>query len=261
MDMNLKFPSIFPDMAITKLNNISFEVNCPELRWWFLVPEKGQSCDWGTFNYPTRTLSSLTNMRVAGKTRLHGIDCYEILVTEWTCEKAHMKIERTFYARLTDEYVQWMGHVYISKDGTRNISTFLDEDFLHDWLAADHKGDYRLIWDEGRYQELEDGSLIDTDRKRSIGSGYYKIDMNHRSFECLRVIEPNYDGKILVEAYITREGETVLFRRYNEKSWSVGSGQIYTEPWDVMYPQNNIIMLDGLTYVHWYDCLTDKCFD
>jgi transposase len=40
--------------------------------------------------------------------------------------------------------------------------------------------------------------------------------------------------------------------------WGVGSGSGYDGlPWDGRFPSHRRIVIDGLTFVHWYDCLTD----
>jgi len=56
-----------------------------------------------------------------------------------------------------------------------------------------------------------------------------------------------------VEAYLARSGRTVLFRRYNGRLWKTKD----KPPWDERFPDHNRVVINGVTFVHWYDCLTD----
>lgn len=64
---------------------------------------------------------------------------------------------------------------------------------------------------------------------------------------------PSEEG-LLMEALISRGGRTILCRRYNGRLWNRGT---YKVPWDDKLPANHRIIIDGISYVYWYDCLTD----
>jgi len=90
------------------------------------------------------------------------------------------------------------------------------------------------------------------------------VKIAQRTFTCLRVfdIERLYDvperNSILAEAYLTRSGRTVLFRRYNARLWALHPESTYDgPPWDERFPQNTVIVINGITFVHWYDVLSD----
>ena len=78
-----------------------------------------------------------------------------------------------------------------------------------------------------------------------------------RRFTCLRVIdvaaEPAED-QTLVEAFLEAGGRTVLFRRYNGRAWRAEQED---QSWDQRFPEHARLVVDGATFVHWYDCLTD----
>ena len=56
-----------------------------------------------------------------------------------------------------------------------------------------------------------------------------------------------------MEAYLEKNGRTVLFRRYNGRKWKLGGER---RPWDEAFPEHRRLVIEGVTYVHWYDCLT-----
>ena len=80
-----------------------------------------------------------------------------------------------------------------------------------------------------------------------------------RAFRCLRVIDvgPVSEEEVLIEAFVDERGRTVLARRYNGRLWAQSR---YKTPWDERLPDALRIVIDGVTFVHWYDCLTDVAF-
>jgi len=78
------------------------------------------------------------------------------------------------------------------------------------------------------------------------------------SLECLRVLDRWEDSpRILVENYMSREGRSILFRRYNHPVWKL---ERYGQRWDEKLPNANRISINGEEYIHWYDCLSDIAF-
>lgn len=61
-------------------------------------------------------------------------------------------------------------------------------------------------------------------------------------------------GTMLCEYYVDKSGHTVLWRRFNKDDWAFAH---YQKQWTQMLPENERLMLNGETYVHWYDCITD----
>ena len=88
--------------------------------------------------------------------------------------------------------------------------------------------------------------------------------IGEQHFTCLRVFEVEKEATerdVMIEAYITRAGRTVLDRRYNGNRWAKRDapphnwGEAMT--WEEDLPHNDRIVIDGVTYVHYYDKLTD----
>ena len=57
---------------------------------------------------------------------------------------------------------------------------------------------------------------------------------------------------MISEQYLSREGRTVLWRRFNRDDWR---SDRYGGTWSERLPDNERLMVNGEVYVHWYDCL------
>ena len=72
-------------------------------------------------------------------------------------------------------------------------------------------------------------------------------------------IDTPSESGVMVEAYVTREGVTVLARRYNGNLWSKESGRskpLGSKPtWEEETPDAETRIFNGVVYVHYYDCL------
>jgi hypothetical protein len=61
-----------------------------------------------------------------------------------------------------------------------------------------------------------------------------------------------YEEGMVSEQYLDRDGHTVLWRRFNRDDWAM---EHYGKKWSELLPENERIVINGETYVHWYDCL------
>jgi hypothetical protein len=245
------FPERRPEIEIETSDARPFAADCRELRWWFGQPVVGDSTLWAIYDPPEWTVSSVTHMRAVRQARIHDLDGVEIEVDDWTREGGWEPSERTMWGRLTDESVQWLG-VARMVEGERRLSTFLDEGFADDWGGEEP----RQLRDGGRFAEKAEGLFAQQDAAPGeIGAGMFSVRIGNRCFTCLRVIdvdEKPREEQTLVEAYLTEDGRTVLFRRYNGRQWKLGERR----PWDEELPDHQRLVIDGTTFVHWYDCLT-----
>lgn len=66
-----------------------------------------------------------------------------------------------------------------------------------------------------------------------------------------------YEGHVVSEQFIDKNGRTVLWRRFNRNDWKADR---YGGLWTELLPGNERLMVNGETYVHWYDCITDYIF-
>ena len=67
---------------------------------------------------------------------------------------------------------------------------------------------------------------------------------------------------VMVMAYITREGRTLLFRRYNGNRWGKREAPPHSQgvemTWEEDLPNTDRLVIDCVKYVHNYDSLTDE---
>lgn len=246
------FPAVRPEIVITESSVEPFSVDCRELPWWFGIPEVGDRTLWAIYDPPDWKLSGVTEMHAVRLAQVHDLDGVEINVNQWDPETDWTCSERKMYGRLTENSVQWFA-IFRLEDGKRRLYTFLDEGFETDWGERT-----RRVEDRGRFVLQEDGSFKQQGHSReALGAGIFSVKIDDRSFTCLRVFDaedvPREEGE-LIEAYLTREGRTVLCRRYNGRRWKRGEDQ---PTWDEQFPEHARIVIDGVMFVHWYDCLSD----
>lgn len=70
---------------------------------------------------------------------------------------------------------------------------------------------------------------------------------------CVMDIE-TYNCGVVSEQYLDINGRTILWRRFNKNDWAY---KRYGKLWTEMLPENDRLDINGETYVHWYDCITD----
>ena len=70
---------------------------------------------------------------------------------------------------------------------------------------------------------------------------------------CVMDIEDSGCG-VISEQFLDKNGRTILWRRFNRNDWAIDR---YKQPWTELLPSNERLTVNGTTYVHWYDCITD----
>jgi hypothetical protein len=253
------FPLQRPDITIVPSEDPPFEVDFKEFACWFAVPEVGDHTLWAIYDPPDWRLTSYCDMKAICAASVHGIDGVEIIAMDHELDERHTLHPWTFFARITDERVEVLATISLEQ-GKRVVYTMLDELFAENW------GDkQRRVRHTARFEEQADGSYIQRAERLCPGEtleamGTYRVTVGARSFTCLRVLDVKHEiteEDVLIEAYLTPEGRTVLDRRYNGRMWRRTKGGD-KPPWDEEFPEHNRIVIDGVTFVHWYDCLSDR---
>lgn len=255
------FPVRRPEIVIQPSRAKPFAVNCRELPSWFGVPEVGDCTLWSIYDPPDWRLTSVTAMCAVRPAHVHGLECVELEVDDWGPESGWQLATWMMFARVSEERVQWVANCRIV-EGERRLYTFLDEGFDSDWgeMPRRLQDSGRLVHQEGACYELQKPATEEV--HDTLGAGIFRVKIGARAFTCLRVLdiegEPSEKG-ILYSSYITRKGRTVLGRRYNGRQWGRKPGWPYAEkpPWDERFPDHDRMVINGITYVHWYDCLSD----
>ena len=88
--------------------------------------------------------------------------------------------------------------------------------------------------------------------------GRYTVTINDKTYDTICVMDiGHFNNRIAIEQYLDKNGRTVLWRRFNRNDWA---NKRYGKLWTEMLPQNERLTINGETYVHWYDCVTDYIF-
>lgn len=92
--------------------------------------------------------------------------------------------------------------------------------------------------------------------------GTYRVTIDGKSCDTVCVMDVStYNNGVVSEQYLDKNGKTILWRRFNRDDWGFdrkggvlgGGGKLWSE----RLPENERITVNGKTYVHWYDCITD----
>ena len=254
-------PEYMPEYQIIQTDGEPFAVCWEELMGWFIVPKLGEMLSWAMYDFPKRRRTEQCDMSVVGRAQVHGIDGVEIESVEYDpmdCNRIDGAdvAKRRFVAQLTDTHCRYLAESHV-EGGVKKLFTFLDgDDFLPNWgFGEDNCGNETHILPKGIIHK--EGSVVTTAKKPFMLDvvGRYEVRINGKVFDTICVIDAGaYMEGVVSEQYLDRNGKTVLWRRFNRNDWILES---YKRPWTELLPENERITVDGETYVHWYDCITD----
>lgn len=262
VDENMKkLPEIMPEYTITRLDKEPFSVKWGELMGWFLVPKLGERLNWAIYDFPKRNRTEYVEMQVVGKAEIHGIEGVEITAKQYApmnCNKTDNDklAERSFIAQLTDTHCRFLAESHIS-GGVRKCYTFLDgDDFIPNWgFGENNCGNEVNISAKGNI--VRSGSEIKAADKPFLLDvvGRYEVKIGGKAYETICVMDiETYNGGVVSEQYLDKNGRTILWRRFNRNDWAKDR---YKKNWMELLPDNERITVNGEVYVHWYDCITD----
>lgn len=251
-----KLPELLPEYKIEPSTEAPFAVKWEELMGWFLVPKLGEKLSWGMYDIPSRKCSHVYDMKVTGKAKVHGIEGVELTATEASYSSKEEVIHRTFVAQLTDTHCRYLATLRNDGD-VRNYITFLDADeFMPNWgFGEDNCGNETNLSRKGDIQR--EGTAVTCANKNFLLDivGRYTVTINSKAYDTVCVMDiETYNCGVVSEQYLDRNGRTVLWRRYNRDDWAM---EYYAKRWSEQLPGNDRLTINGETYVHWYDCITD----
>ncbi len=262
VDENMKkLPEFMPEYTITRLDKELFSVKWEELMGWFIVPKLGEKLNWAIYDFPKRNRTEYDEMQVIGKAEIHGIEGVEITAKQYApmdCNKTdnEKKAERSFIAQLTDTHCRFLAESHIS-GGVKKCYTFLDGDeFIPNWgFGENNCGNEVNLSAKGDI--IRNGSEITASDKPFLLDvvGRYEVKIGGKSYDTICVMDiETYDGGVVSEQYLDKNGRTILWRRFNRNDWAKDR---YRKNWTEILPDNECITVNGEVYVHWYDCITD----
>lgn len=251
-----KLPEFIPEYKIEASSEAPFPIKWEELMGWFLVPKLGEKLSWGIYDIPSRKCSRVFDMKVTGKAKVHGIEGVGLTAKESSFADKNDVVNRTFVAQLTDTHCRYLATVRNDGD-VRNYVTFLDGDeFMPNWgFGEDNCGNEINLTPKGDIKRI--GNAVTTADKKFLLDivGRYSVTIGEKSYDTVCVMDvETYDGGTVSEQFIDKNGRTILWRRFNRDYWAIDR---YGECWSKRLPDNERITVNGVTCVHWYDCITD----
>lgn len=249
-------PEFIPEYTIEASHEKPFSVKWEELMGWFLVPRLKEKLSWGMYDIPSRKCSHIYDMKVTGRAKVHGIEGVELTAREASYSEKTEVIKRTFVAQLTDTHCRYLATVRNDND-VRNYITFLDgEEFMANWgFGEDNCGNEINLSPKGDIKRS--GSVITSEQKDFLLDivGRYTVTIGGKSYDTVCVMDIEcYNCGVVSEQFLDKNGRTVLWRRFNRDDWAI---DYYKKKWSEQLPGNERLTVNGVTYVHWYDCMTD----
>ena len=257
-----KLPEYIPDYSIERLDAEPFSVRWEELQGWMIVPRVGEKLTWGMYDFPERKRTEYTEMEAIGKAEVHGIEGVEIVAMQYDPADYYRtgaldRVERRFVAQLTDTHSRYLAESHM-EDGVRKCYTFLDgEAFLNNWgFGEDNCGNEVDLHPKGLLHR--EGSCITGTIPREVVDvvGRYRVTIGGKSYDTVCVMDIEcFNDAVASEQFVDQNGRTVLWRRFNRDDWAIE--RFGGKPWSEKLPDNERLTINGETYVHWYDCISD----
>ncbi len=250
-----KLPEKLPLYKIVKLEAAPFDVDFKELQGLSIIPEVGEKCTWGIYNSVSGECEEYSEVNVTGFAAVHGIDGVEIISKRYD-KLSNNTEERQYIAQMTDTHIRYLSETH-TENGIKKCFTFLDtEVFMNNWgFGEDNLGYRRKLNSDGIIKREENIINYSQDREVNDIVGRYTVIINKREYDtvCLMTLG-HFGGIVAIEQYIDSSGRTVLWRRFNRNNWAFNR---YGKLWSEQLPDNERLVINGETYVHWYDCITD----
>jgi len=256
-----KLPEQMPAYTIEPLDTAPFRVRWEELQGWMIVPRLGEKLSWALYDASSGNRTEYTEMEVIGKAEVHGIEGVEITAVQYDSEDYYRtgavdRMERRFVAQLTDTHSRYLAESHM-ENGVRKCYTFLDGDaFLNNWgFGEDNCGNEVDLRPKGLLHR--EGSCITGAIPREVVDvvGRCKVTIGDKSYDTICVMDIEcFNDAVASEQFIDQNGRTVLWRRFNRDDWAFAR---YRQKWTEKLPKNERLTINGETYVHWYDCISD----
>ncbi len=256
-----RLPEIIPEYKIKKSSKVPFSVKWEELWGLFIVPKTDEKLTWGIYETDTKKCSEWGEMEVIGKAMVHGIEGVEIKEFRHNHFGAGKDDADHYYiAQLTDTHCRILAENYI-KNGVRKLLTFLDgDDFIAEWGYGENNcGKETNLTAKGKIIESDEKITAENTDQLCDIVGRYIVTVNGKDYDTVRVLslDSYYGEYVCCEQYLDSNGRTVLWRRFNRDDWNI---ERYKKKWTEQLPNNDRLIINGETYVHWYDCITDYLF-
>ncbi len=250
-----KLPNKLPEYKISVLSQPPFIVKCEELQGLSIIPKLGEKVTWGLYDFATKQCKEFSEVCVLGKAEVHGIQGVEIRSIQNDLKNNQIN-ERLFVAQLTDTHCRYLSETHWEND-VKKCYTFLDGDiFMNNWGFGEDNCGNKILLEPNNLIKREGSQITKTVKKEVLDVvGRYTVEIGDKSYDTVCVMDlGHFDNAIAIEQYIDKNGRTILWRRFNRDDWAL---KRYKKKWSEQLPENERLIINGKTYVHWYDCITD----
>ena len=257
-----KLPEYIPDYTIERLDAEPFHTRWEEMQGWMIVPRLGEKLTWGLYDFPSRKRNEYCEMEVVGRAEVHGIEGVEIVAVQYETQDYYRtgaldRSERRFVAQLTDTHSRYLAESHV-EDGVRKCYTFLDgEAFIDNWgFGEDNCGNEVDLRPKGLLKRA--GNVITGATAKEVVDvvDRYKVTIGGKEYDTVCVMDIEcFNDAVASEQFVDKNGRTILWRRFNRDDWAID--RFGGKPWSEKLPENERITINGQTYVHWYDCISD----
>ena len=258
-------PKTMPKYTIVKSDAEPFDVICEELPGWLIVPRVGEHIMFGSYESPSGLLLDTEELKAESEVEIHGVRGVRIscLIKPYDlselCRKGdHEEYKMDLVASLSDTRCRFLAQGQLN-NGVYQFRTFLDGDaFNDDWgFGEDNCGAETHLSKKGEITAIGN-AIACKELPYAISDivGRYTVTIDGEVYDTVRrvIAEPS-GSKVLTEQYITKDGRTVIWRRFNRNDWGYAR---YGKPWTELRPENERLTVNGETYVHWYDTVYIK---
>ena len=266
--MMKQLPLLLPPYEVIWKDEAPFPVVWEEMLGWGIVPRLGETLVWGMYDLPSRKLDVAYDMAVTGKARVHGLEgvsftarvvepapalkAGDLMIEPVTNSGAAQEVW-TFVGQLQDGHTRFLS-AERDEDGVRTLTTFLDGDeFMANWgFGEDNRGND--IHPTARGLIVRDGAAYTAQREGVLDVvGRCDLVLDGNRTDCIAVMDLSaYAEGVASLQFLNRDGRTLLWQRYNRDDWALDR---YGRRWSELLPENERITVNGIAFVHWYDCL------
>jgi len=249
-----KLPKIMPGYTIAPTEQVPFACKWEELMGWFIVPKLEEKLTWAMYEMPGRAIYGEYQMKITGRAAVHGIEGVAVR-GDIKDEREECSV-REFIAQLTDTHVRFLAESHMRGDVKLHF-TFLDGDaFLDNWGFGESNCGSD-IYPKRRGVIKRDGSAITCPAEKFVIDVIDRcaVMIAGKEYDTIRIMDIEcYNSGVASEQFIDQNGRTVLWRRFNRDDWKI---EHYGQKWSEKLPGNERLSINGETYVHWYDCISD----